>query len=194
MLSSQEMSWATRSANTEETYISTNLLLCTTCVRRHCRSWWIRIHEMMLDHWLKPCLFPFVLWSDRDSTDLLLWFRCSGFDRSSFVEISSSRREIAFKRRRERVFMAGQVRKDELLARATVIGRKEWYCRFCSEANVWTRSKCRRCKTDIPSVFQGKHMQAVSSKICCIWSASSSGDGEDQMLVYKAPCKGNKVA
>ena len=34
------------------------------------------------------------------------------------------------------------------LAKAvTIDGRIEWYCRFCSETNVWTRSKCRRCQT-----------------------------------------------
>ena len=26
-------------------------------------------------------------------------------------------------------------------------GRKEWCCRFCSETNVWTRWRCRRCQT-----------------------------------------------
>ena len=35
--------------------------------------------------------------------------------------------------------MAGQVRVEELLAKAvTIDGRKEWYCRFCSEKNVCT--------------------------------------------------------
>ena len=57
--------------------------------------------------------------------------------------------------------MVGQVRKDELLAGAVVTeGRKEWFYRFfCSETNVWTSAKCRRCKTDIlvgfPSILQG---------------------------------------
>ena len=61
--------------------------------------------------------------------------------------------------------MAGEVLEDELLAKAVVIdGRKEWCCCSCSETNFWTRSKCRRCKADIPSVPQAKHMQAVSSK------------------------------
>ena len=49
--------------------------------------------------------------------------------------------------------MSGLVRGDELLAKAVVIdGRKEWYFRYCSETNVWTRDKCRRCKADIPRV------------------------------------------
>ena len=61
--------------------------------------------------------------------------------------------------------MAGQVRIEELLAKAvTIDGRKEWYCRFCSETNVWTRSKCRSCQTNIPSVLHGRHQQAVSTK------------------------------
>ena len=71
--------------------------------------------------------------------------------------------------------MSGQVREDGVLAKAVVIdGRKEWYCRSGSETNVWTKTKCRRCKTDIPSGLQGKPLQAVSTKRGRSWSASSS--------------------
>ena len=56
--------------------------------------------------------------------------------------------------------------KDELLAHVVVIdGRKEWYFRFCTETNVWTRSKCQRCKTGIPSVLHDKHMQSSRSMV-----------------------------
>ena len=106
------------------------------------------------------CLSP-----DHDSGDLPLCSRCCGFDRSSFVETSSSqwrlitvRREMGFKRRRERV---------------------------CGKMNLWPgrsslvvarsgiAASAKRCKTDIPPLLQGKHMQAVSSITGRSWSASS---------------------
>ena len=56
--------------------------------------------------------------------------------------------------------MAGQVRVEELLAKAvTVDGRKEWYCRVCWET---TRSRFRSFQTNVPSVLQGKYKLAVS--------------------------------
>ena len=65
--------------------------------------------------------------------------------------------------------MAGQARMEELLAKAvTVDGRKEWYCRFCSETDVWTTSECLRCQTNIPSLLQGRHKQAVSNIGMCV--------------------------
>ena len=61
------------------------------------------------------------------------------------------RREIGFQTAKEKGFVAA-VRQDELLAKAvSTDGSKEWHCRFCSEANVETRAKRRRCKTDIPT-------------------------------------------
>ena len=45
-------------------------------------------------------------------------------------------------------------------------GRKECCCRL-------TRSKCHRCKTGIPSVFENKHIKAMSLKSRS-WSESSS--------------------
>ena len=48
-----------------------------------------------------------------------------------------------------------EFRMEKILAEAvTVDGRQEWYCRYCSETNVWTRSKCRRCQTKIPAALQ----------------------------------------
>ena len=82
--------------------------------------------------------------------------------------------------------MAGQVGKEELFGRAiTIDGRKEWYCLFCSDTNVWTRSRCARL--GFRQVLHAEHMQAVSSKSGRSWSASSSsGDGLHQMLAYQA--------
>ena len=45
----------------------------------------------------------------------------------------------------------------------TIDGRKEWI-KFCSETNVWTRWRCRRCLTNIPAGLHGKHQKAVSAK------------------------------
>ena len=68
-------------------------------------------------------------------------------------------------------------------AKAVAIdGRKEWYCRFCSETNVWTRSKCRRCQTHIPFVLQGKYKEAVSTKACRSRSESSHWAKETELL------------
>ena len=96
--------------------------------------------------------------------------RSCGFDRtvsSDFPPVSEGRwpYEGRWASGAEKEFMTSQVRKDELLAKAVVIdGRKEWCCRFCSETNVWTGAKCRRCITDIPSGLHGKHLQAVSAR------------------------------
>ena len=94
------------------------------------------------------------------------------FHRRSYVEVSSChwrpmtvRKDRRWQTQKKKGWMAGQVRMEELLAKAVTIDcRKEWYCRFFSETNVWTRSKCRRCQTNIPSVLQGTHLQAVSTK------------------------------
>ena len=48
---------------------------------------------------------------------------------------------------------------------------------------VWTRSKCHRSPTGIPSVFESEHIQAMSSKSRSWSESSSSGDGEDKVLV-----------
>ena len=81
-------------------------------------------------------------------------------------------------------YMSGQIRQEELLAKAVVIeGRNAWYCRFCSETNVWSGAECRRCKTDIPAGLHAKHLQAASSRNVRSWSAC---DGEDRMLAHRA--------
>ena len=87
--------------------------------------------------------------------------------------------------KKKKGYMAGQVRKDELLAKRVAIGgRREWCDRFCSETNVWTKAKCRRCKTDIPAGLHGKHLQAVSTRN---WhSFVIFANGKDHVLAYKA--------
>ena len=76
----------------------------------------------------------------------------------------------------------------KLLAKAvTIDGRKDWYCRFCSETNVWTRSKRRRCQTNILSVLQGTHMQGVSTKSGRSWSESSHQVRVGQRVGHSRP-------
>ena len=53
-------------------------------------------------------------------------------------------------------------------------GRKERFCRFCSEANVCSRAKCLRCETDIPAGLHAKHLQASFTEEVRRLSASSS--------------------
>ena len=50
-------------------------------------------------------------------------------------------------------WIPGKERAERVLAGAVAIdGRKELICKFCSETNVWTRWRCRRCYNDIPAV------------------------------------------
>ena len=59
----------------------------------------------------------------------------------------------------------GKERAERILANAILIdGRKEWICKFCSESNVWTRWRCRRCYSDIPAGLRGKYKQAIAAK------------------------------
>ena len=56
--------------------------------------------------------------------------------------------------------MAGQVRMEELLAKAvTVDVRKEWYCRSRTETNVWTISTCRRCQDSVAREVQVRRLK-----------------------------------
>ena len=62
-------------------------------------------------------------------------------------------------------WILGKERAERVLAIAISIdGRKEWTCKFCSESNVWTRWRCRRCYSNIPAGLQGKYRQAVAAK------------------------------
>ena len=70
--------------------------------------------------------------------------------------------------------------------------RKEWYCCFCSKTNVWTRSKRRRCETNISSVLQGKYKQAVSTKAHTVHRAKETELRELREEVKKLKKEGRK--
>ena len=54
--------------------------------------------------------------------------------------------------------MASQARMEEILAKAVIIdGWKEWYCWYCSETNVWTRSKFEGAR----QTFQLKNQRSI---------------------------------
>ena len=70
-----------------------------------------------------------------------------------------------FQTERRGSWIPGKERAERVLASAVSIdGRNEWTCKFCSESNVWTRWRCRRCYHDIPAVLRGKYTQAVAAR------------------------------
>ena len=76
--------------------------------------------------------------------------------------------------------MSGQVRTERVLADAiTTDGRKDWIWKFCSETNVWTRGRCRRCGNIVSTGLQGKHKQAIYAKNKEWYSGSSSSGGRE---------------
>ena len=109
---------------------------------------------------------------DRDSGDLPLCSCCCSFCPQQFrrnylqsMGADDRPKGDGFQMQKRKGYMAGHVRKEELLAKAvTIDGRIKWYCDFCSDTNVWPRPECRRCKTAIKSLLQGKDMQAVSTR------------------------------
>ena len=71
-------------------------------------------------------------------------------------------------------------RAERVLANAiSTEGVKEWTCKFCSESNVWTRWRCRRCYSNIPTGLQGKYRQAVAAKSVEWSTGSSTSSGEE---------------
>ena len=140
------------------------------------------------------CLCP-----DRDSGNLHCVVLCFGFHRCSFVDISSCQWRLMTVRKEG--WMAVQVRLEEILAKAVTIdgGRDCWYCRYCSETNVWTRSQCRRCQTNFPcKASTGRlHQPRASSsgecedKVC--WHARTSGIKRQKCANYVTKLNGMKV-
>ena len=59
-------------------------------------------------------------------------------------------------------------------------GRKELICKFCSETNMWTRWRCRRCFSHISAGLQGKHKKAIFAKNKGWYSGSSSSSGGEE--------------
>ena len=61
----------------------------------------------------------------------------------------------------------------------SIDGRKEWTCKFCSESNVWTTWRCRRCCSNIPAGLQGKYRETVVAKLGEWSTGSSTSSGEE---------------
>ena len=81
---------------------------------------------------------------------------------------------VGLQRREGASWIPGKERAETVLENAFSIAvRKEWTCKFCSESNVWTRWRCRRCYSNIPAGLQGKYRQAVAAK-SGEWSTGSS--------------------
>ena len=58
-------------------------------------------------------------------------------------------------------------------------GGKEWICKICSESNVWTRWRCRRCYNNIRAGLREKYRQAIAARTCEWSDGSSSSSGEE---------------
>ena len=104
------------------------------------------------------------------STSSLTLNWCSGMDTDGFSKL----------RRKRGSWIPGKERAERVLASAISIdGRKEWTSKFCSESNVGTRWRCRRCCSDILAGLRGKHRQAVAAR-SGEWSAgSTTSSGEE---------------
>ena len=80
----------------------------------------------------------------------------------------------SFQTHKSKSCILGKDRAEKVLADAiTIDGRNEWICKFCSETNVWTRWRCRRCYSNIPTGLREKCRQAISAKTGR-WSTESS--------------------
>ena len=85
-----------------------------------------------------------------------------------------------FQTQRRGSWVPGKERAQKSLASAVLIdGRKEWTCKFCSESNVWTRWRCRRCYHDIPAGLRGKYRQAIAARTGEWSTGSSTSSGEE---------------
>ena len=61
-----------------------------------------------------------------------------------------------FQTQKSKSWIPGKQRAEKVLADAiTIDGRKEWTCKLCSESNVWTRWRCRRCYSNISTGLRG---------------------------------------
>ena len=87
---------------------------------------------------------------------------------------------MASKRREGVSWIPGKQRAARVWGGAIAIdGRREWMCKFCSESNVWTRWRCRRCYNGIPAGLRGKYRQAVAAKSGEGSTGSSTSSGEE---------------
>ena len=85
-----------------------------------------------------------------------------------------------FRTQKKVSWIPGKERAERVLASAISIdGRKEWTCKFCSESDVWTRVRCRRCCFDIPAGLRGKYRQATAGRTGEWSTGSSTSSGEE---------------
>ena len=95
-------------------------------------------------------------------------------------------RRDGFQTQKNKSWVSEQVRAERVLAEAiTIDGRKEWTCKFCSESNVWTRWRCRRCYHNIPASLFGKYKQAIAA----MSGHGSSGEEERKARSLEAENK-----
>ena len=88
-------------------------------------------------------------------------------------------------------WIPGKEREERFLASAMSTDvRKDGTCKFCSESNVWTRWRCRRCYHDIPAGLRGKHRQAIAGRTG-EWSAVSSTSSQEEDRKSKSLEAGN---
>ena len=96
--------------------------------------------------------------------------------------------------KKEGSWIPGKERPERVLANAiSTDGRKEWTCKFCSESNVWTRWRCRRCYSKIPAGFQGKYRQAVAAKSGEWSTGSSTSSGDEDTKAQSLKAEHNKL-
>ena len=85
-----------------------------------------------------------------------------------------------FQTQRRGSWILAKERAEIVLAGVIAIdGRKEWICKFCSESNVWTRWRCRRCYKNIPAGLRSKHRQAVAARTRELSARSSTSSGKE---------------
>ena len=82
------------------------------------------------------------------------------------THVDSRSRSDGWQTEQRKTWLSGRVRAEKVLAEAvTIEGRKEWICKFCSETNVWTRWRCRRCCANLPAGLQGKYRQVPHPRV-----------------------------
>ena len=75
----------------------------------------------------------------------------------------------------------------------SIDGRKECTWKFCSESNVWTRWRCRRCDSDIPARLRGKHRQAVAARLGERSTGSTTSSGEEDRKTRSLEAKNKEL-
>ena len=87
---------------------------------------------------------------------------------------------MVFQTQRRGSCIPGKERAERILAGAIAIdGREEWICNFCSESNVWTGWRCRRCHNNILAGLRRRYKQAVAAKIGDWSTGCSSSSGQE---------------